>query len=66
LIGPGTAALLFSGRLSLSDAQRRVSHRLGLSGRVHLAPFAELAMDMDKPAQFHLLGAALDSRQAPQ
>jgi molybdopterin-guanine dinucleotide biosynthesis protein A len=59
LIGYSTLALLLAGRLDLNSAVHRVTHRLGISGSVHVSPFAEVAMDIDKPHQFEILQADL-------
>jgi molybdopterin-guanine dinucleotide biosynthesis protein A len=55
LIGYSTLALLLAGRLGLESALDRVTSRLGISGNVHLSPYAEVAMDIDKPHQFEIL-----------
>jgi CTP:molybdopterin cytidylyltransferase MocA len=59
LIGWSLAALLLTGRLTLADGERRVSRRLGLRARVHLCPYAEIGMDVDKPSQLEILRADL-------
>jgi molybdopterin-guanine dinucleotide biosynthesis protein A len=60
LIGYSTLALLLAGRLDLESAVQRVTHRLGISGSVHLSPYAEVAMDIDKPHQFEIMRADLE------
>jgi len=55
LIGYSTLALLLAGRLGLESALDRVTSRLGISGNVHLSPYAEVAMDIDKPHQLEIL-----------
>lgn len=55
LIGYDTLALLLAGRLRLDTALDRVTSRLGISGNVHVSPFAEVAMDVDKPHQLEIL-----------
>jgi molybdopterin-guanine dinucleotide biosynthesis protein A len=59
LIGYSTLALLLAGRLDLESAVQRVTDRLGISGSVHVSPFAEVAMDIDKPHQLEILQADL-------
>ena len=49
-------------RLSLEDAVPRVEKQLGIRGRAILCPYAELAMDVDKPHQFEILQADLDKQ----
>ena len=57
LIGPGILFSLIRGKLSLADAEKKISKRLRVHGRVVLSPFAELGMDVDKPHQFEILVA---------
>lgn len=60
MIGYGTLALLLAGRLSLESAIERVTKRLGISGNAHIAPFAEVAMDVDKPHQLEIMRRDLE------
>jgi GTP:adenosylcobinamide-phosphate guanylyltransferase len=62
LLGWDVLALLLLGRLSISRAERMVSKRLGLRGRVILCPYPELAMDVDKPHQLEILRKYLSSQ----
>ena len=55
LIGIDILLLLLLKRISLQDAERRVSKRLGVKGRVCISPYAEIAMDVDKPHQLELM-----------
>lgn len=55
LLGLDTLLLLATRQLSLEHAERLVSKRLRLQGRVHLCPYAEIAMDIDKPHQLELI-----------
>jgi hypothetical protein len=55
VIGFGLALRLRSGRLTLEDAVRQVSERLGVKGRAIVWAVAEPAMDVDKPHQLELL-----------
>jgi GTP:adenosylcobinamide-phosphate guanylyltransferase len=64
LLGFDTLLLLASRQLSLERAQRMVSKRLGLNGKAHLSPYAEIAMDVDKPHQLELLRRDLQARRA--
>jgi len=61
LIGPWTALLLLTRRLSLAAAERRVSKALHIRGRVFPCPFAEVGMDVDKPFQLDIVRAALSA-----
>jgi hypothetical protein len=51
LIGFGTLFALFTRRLTLEDAVRRVGERIGIKGRAIVWPYAEPCMDVDKPSQ---------------
>jgi CTP:molybdopterin cytidylyltransferase MocA len=57
--------LLLSGRLSMERAERMVSRRIGLHGRVILSPYAEVGMDIDKPHQLEILRRDLAARARP-
>ncbi len=37
------------------SAEEIVRNRLGLEGKVRFSPYAEVAMDVDKPHQYELL-----------
>lgn len=64
LLGLDLLMLLLTRRMTLADAERRVSARLGLRGRATLSPYAEVAMDLDKPAHLAILEEHL-SAQSP-
>jgi GTP:adenosylcobinamide-phosphate guanylyltransferase len=64
LLGFGTLFLVMTRRLTLADAERRVSSQLGLKGKVSRSPYAEVAMDVDKPHQLELLREELGRRSA--
>jgi GTP:adenosylcobinamide-phosphate guanylyltransferase len=55
LVGFDLLFLYLTRRLTLKEAEKRASRKLGLQGRACLSPYAELAMDMDKPHQLELL-----------
>jgi len=55
LAGFDTLLLMLFQRLTLAQAETRLSERLGILGRAHLAPYAELAMDVDKPHQLDVV-----------
>jgi GTP:adenosylcobinamide-phosphate guanylyltransferase len=63
LIGFGTLVALFTRRLTLDDAVRRVCERIGVKGRAILWQHAEPCMDVDKPSQLELLRADLAEQQ---
>jgi hypothetical protein len=66
LIGFGTLFALFTRRLTLEDAVRRVSERIGVKGRAIVWPYAEPCMDVDKPVQLELLRDDLARQQESQ
>ncbi|PKN84908.1 MAG: hypothetical protein CVU46_12825 [Chloroflexi bacterium HGW-Chloroflexi-8] len=55
LIGFDTLFLLFIRAFSLSQLEKRVSKRLGIKGRLIISPYAETAMDVDKPGQLSMI-----------
>ena len=63
IIGFGTLFALFTRRLTLEDAVRRVCERIGIKGRAIVWPHAEPCMDIDKPSQLELLGEDLRRQQ---
>ena len=64
IIGLGTLFALFTRRLTLDDAVRRVCDRIGVNGRAIVWPHAEPCMDVDKPTQLELLRADLERQQS--
>ena len=64
LFGYGTLILLLTRRLSLEDAVPRIEKQLGIIGRPVLCPYAEIAMDVDKPHQLEILRADLEKQVA--
>ena len=63
IIGLGTLLALFTRRLTLEDAVRRVSERVGIKARAIVWPYAEPCMDVDKPHQLELLREDLSRQQ---
>ncbi len=63
LLGFDTLLLVLTRQLTIPLAERLVSRRLGLQARLHLSPYAELAMDVDKPHQLAILRQDLASRR---
>jgi hypothetical protein len=49
---------------TLDELAVHILKRLRLTGRAVLSPYAEVAMDVDKPHQLDQLRAALESREA--
>jgi GTP:adenosylcobinamide-phosphate guanylyltransferase len=64
LFGISTLILMLTRRLSLEDAVPRVEKQLGIKGRAVLCPYAELAMDVDKPHQLEILRKDLEKMVA--
>lgn len=62
LIGFDTLLLLLLRRLTLAQTAARVEDRLGLRGQAHLSPYAEIAMDVDKPHQLEIMRQDLSGR----
>jgi GTP:adenosylcobinamide-phosphate guanylyltransferase len=59
LIGYDTLILVMLHALTLDKAAKLASKRLGLRGRAIQCPFAEIAMDVDKPHQLEIMQAHL-------
>jgi GTP:adenosylcobinamide-phosphate guanylyltransferase len=62
LIGYDTLLLLLLRRVTLEGAIQRVAHRVNLTGRALVCPYAEIGMDVDKPHQLELMRADLTRR----
>jgi GTP:adenosylcobinamide-phosphate guanylyltransferase len=62
LLGYDTLLLLLFRMITLEGAARKVSKRIKLQGRVLLCPYAEIAMDVDKPHQLELMRTDLAER----
>jgi hypothetical protein len=63
MIGFGTLFQLLLRRLTLEDAVRRVTSRIGITGRAIVWEHAEPCMDVDKPHQLELLREDLARQQ---
>ncbi|GHA81593.1 hypothetical protein GCM10009069_00790 [Algimonas arctica] len=61
-VGLGLGVKYASGRLTLGGAFEAVSKKLGLSAAPVLLPFAEAAIDVDKPSDLTLVEAILAAR----
>lgn len=62
LVGYDTLFLLLLRRLTIEKMVKTVAKRLGLKGRALISPYAEVAMDVDKPYQLELLHTDLEYR----
>lgn len=64
MIGFDLLLLMALRLLTLEEAIKRVSNRLGLTGKALLSPYAEIGMDIDKSHQLEILRADLLKRAA--
>ena len=55
LIGFDTLLLILFRMMNLEQTARRASKRIGVNARAIVSPYAELAMDVDKPHQLEIL-----------
>jgi GTP:adenosylcobinamide-phosphate guanylyltransferase len=62
LIGFDTAFLLLTGKLTLPKAEKNITTRLNITGKVIVCPYAEVGMDVDKPHQLEIMRADLKKR----
>jgi len=58
-LGPGAMLRLLTRRLRLSGLERRFSTILGAPCKAIVSPYAEIAMDVDKPHHFDVVNQAL-------
>ncbi len=63
IIGFGTFFGLLTRQISLEDAVERVTHRLEITGRALICPYAEIGMDVDKPVQLELMRKELKPKR---
>lgn len=64
IIGFDTLWLFLTRQITLKETEERVSKRLHISGRVLLAPFAEIGMDIDKSFQLEMIRDYLGRRKS--
>jgi hypothetical protein len=62
-VGLDTLFLLLIHRLTIAEAERRVSKAIGFTGKVVISPYPELAMDVDKPHHLDVVCAAFARRE---
>jgi hypothetical protein len=62
LLGIDTLIMILFHQLTIAEAERSISRRVGLNGHVIECPFAELGMDIDKPFQYEIIKADLDKK----
>jgi CTP:molybdopterin cytidylyltransferase MocA len=63
IMGFDTLLLILLRAMTLDQASQRISRRLGVRGKVLPSPYAQIAMDVDKPHQFALLEQVLTAQQ---
>jgi GTP:adenosylcobinamide-phosphate guanylyltransferase len=66
LLGYDLLLLLLSRRITLQGGRQKISRRLGIDGQVVISPYAELAMDVDKPEQLAIVRSDLEAWRAAQ
>lgn len=64
LLGFDLLLQVLTHRISLKDAEAKVSQRMGLKGHVEISPYAELAMDIDKESQLEIIRKDFDAKAA--
>ena len=62
IIGFDTLFLMMFRTLTLDSAVKKVTGHLNMTGQAVICPFAEIAMDVDKPNQLELMRADLKNR----
>ncbi|HKY84658.1 MAG TPA: NTP transferase domain-containing protein [Anaerolineales bacterium] len=62
MIGWNVLFLFLTRQLTIERGEQLVSRNLGIHTRIHLCPYAELGMDVDKPHQLEILRADLAGR----
>lgn len=63
-VGLDTVFLFLIRRLTIAQIERRVEKVLGFSGKVVISPYAEVAMDIDKPHHLDVVRSAYASASA--
>jgi len=58
-MGPGIITRFLTRRLRIIDVERRAGHLLNCTCKAIQSPYAELAMDVDKPHHLHIVQRAL-------
>ena len=62
ILGFDTLVLTLLQAITLEEAVRKVSARLHMTGKAIICPYAEIAMDVDKPHQLEMMRTDLASR----
>lgn len=61
ILGFGLLLGILTRKLTLIQAAEKISHRLGINGKVIKCPYAEVGMDIDKPFQLEIVQKRLRS-----
>jgi GTP:adenosylcobinamide-phosphate guanylyltransferase len=64
LLGFDLLFLLMLRMLTIEKAEKKISKRIGLKGKVLVCPYAEVGMDVDKPHQLEIMRLDLAKRGA--
>jgi GTP:adenosylcobinamide-phosphate guanylyltransferase len=62
ILGFDTLLLVLLRRITLDEAVKKVTSRMHLTGRAIVCPYAEMAMDVDKPNQLEMMREDLAKR----
>jgi GTP:adenosylcobinamide-phosphate guanylyltransferase len=62
ILGIDTLLLVLLRMITLDQAVNKVASRLHMTGRAIVSPFAEIAMDVDKPHQLEMMRADLERK----
>jgi GTP:adenosylcobinamide-phosphate guanylyltransferase len=63
ILGFDTLFLVLFRRVDINGAAKKIASRLGITGYGAVTPYAEIAMDVDKPHQLEILRADLEKTQ---
>jgi hypothetical protein len=61
-MGFDTLLLMLLRLITLDEAVKKVTARLHMTGRAIVCPYAEIAMDVDKPNQLEMIRVDLANR----
>lgn len=65
LLGFDLLFLLLIRQVTIEQAEKKVSQRIGLKAKVLRCPYAEVGMDIDKPHQLEMLPRTWENRLRP-
>lgn len=61
VVGSGFLVRFVVGALSLADAEEKITGLVGVRGRVIVSEYPEIAVDVDKPSDYHLVKSLLNA-----